>query len=39
VREARLLMADTALPLTREGDAIVFTVPRLDEYEVATLVG
>lgn len=38
VREGRLLMAGTALPLTRSGDAIEFTVPRLDQYEVAALI-
>jgi hypothetical protein len=37
VRQARLLMAGTPLPLTRAGDMMECTVPRLEEYEVVAL--
>jgi hypothetical protein len=38
VRSARLLRAGTDLPVRQSGRVVEFTVPAIEEYEVAALI-
>jgi hypothetical protein len=37
IRSARLLRAETTLPITQVGDIVEFTIPGVVDYEVAAL--